>query len=60
MSALHHHWEQSTDTVRSKPSVVQDVESKDIVSCFTFVVNGNMEKLGISTKAIHYVHVDLM
>ena len=42
-----------------KPSAVQDVESKDIVSCFTFVVKRDIEKSG-STKASHYVHVDLM
>ena len=46
-------------TVQSKPSVVQDPESKDIVSCFTFVVKRKSEKLG-STKASHYVHADLM
>ena len=38
---------------------MQDAESKDIVSCFTFVVKRNIEKLG-STKGSHYVHMDLM
>ena len=52
-------WEQSTYTIRSNPSAVQDVESKDIVSCFTFVVKRKSEKIG-STKSSHYVHVDLM
>ena len=38
---------------------MQDIESKDIVLCFTFVVKSKSEKLG-STKSSHYVHVDLM
>ena len=37
---------------------MQDAESKDIVSCFTFVFKRKSEKLG-STKSSHYVHMDL-